>query len=105
MESEFRSSDPWRSSPAAGKTLAARGREIGETLLPYLAPIGWMHINQTGDYFWKRGRKATNGRFRLFRPIRTPWRETISVSCGSPLSERDRPVKAAGVPAARNPNY
>jgi len=30
--------------------LAASGHEIDEELLPYLSPLGWGHINLTGDY-------------------------------------------------------
>ena len=52
--------------------LAASGHEIDEELLPYLSPLGWGHINLTGDYVWKRGRKAAKGQFRPLRPFRTP---------------------------------
>lgn len=60
--------------------LAASGHEIDEELLPYLSPLGWGHINLTGDYVWKRGRKAAKGRFRPLRPFRAPERTILSVN-------------------------
>jgi hypothetical protein len=32
--------------------MRARGEKIPNELLPYLAPLGWQHINLTGDYIW-----------------------------------------------------
>jgi hypothetical protein len=37
-------------------------------LLPYLSPLGWEHINLTGDYVWQRDRKLEADRFRPLRP-------------------------------------
>ena len=34
----------------------------------YLSPLGWEHINLTGDYQWK-GNRLAQGRFR---PLRIP---------------------------------
>lgn len=34
------------------QVLRASGEEIPDDLLPYLAPLGWQHINLTGDYIW-----------------------------------------------------
>jgi hypothetical protein len=28
------------------------GRKIDEALPPHIAPLGWQHINLTGDYLW-----------------------------------------------------
>lgn len=28
------------------------GRKVDEALLPHIAPLGWQHINLTGDYLW-----------------------------------------------------
>jgi TnpA family transposase len=36
-------------------------------LLKYLSPLGWEHINLTGDYQWRTNRLATG----KFRPLRT----------------------------------
>ncbi len=40
-----------------------------DTLLAHLAPLGWQHINLTGDYLWDAdGERGQDG----FRPLRTP---------------------------------
>jgi TnpA family transposase len=44
------------------------GYAIDPDLLKYLSPLGWEHINLTGDYQWK-GKRPTQGQFR---PLRTP---------------------------------
>jgi len=44
------------------------GRDIDETLLPYLSPLGWEHINLTGDYIWQQNKLVEQGKFR---PLRT----------------------------------
>jgi len=41
---------------------------IDPELLKYLSPLGWEHINLTGDYQWN-GKRPAQGRFR---PLRTP---------------------------------
>ncbi len=38
-----------------GRALAAlrgRGEMVPDALLPHLAPLGWQHVNLTGDYLW-----------------------------------------------------
>ncbi|NYZ17900.1 Tn3 family transposase [Azospirillum sp. RWY-5-1] len=32
--------------------LRARGETIDDSLLGFPAPLGWQHINLTGDYLW-----------------------------------------------------
>ncbi len=36
-------------------------------LLQYLSPLGWEHINLTGDYLWRSSANA--GKFRRLRPL------------------------------------
>lgn len=43
------------------------GQSIDDTLLQHLSPLGWEHINLTGDYLW---RSRTNSSARKFRPLR-----------------------------------
>ena len=38
-------------------------------MLRYLSPLGWEHINLTGDYLWKAGAKTGAGKFRPLRPL------------------------------------
>lgn len=32
--------------------MRARGPDVDDALIPQLSPLGWDHINLTGDYFW-----------------------------------------------------
>ena len=36
-------------------------------LLQFLSPLGWEHINLTGDYVWRQSRRLED---RKFRPLR-----------------------------------
>jgi len=49
--------------------LRARGQHIGDELLQYLSPLGWEHINFTGDYSWKSSIRVGVGKFRPLRPL------------------------------------
>jgi hypothetical protein len=40
------------------------GMEIDEKLLPHLSPLGWEHINLTGDYIWRQNELVENGKLR-----------------------------------------
>jgi hypothetical protein len=44
------------------------GFAIDPELFKFLSPLGWEHINLTGDYQW-RGHRLAQGRFR---PLRIP---------------------------------
>jgi hypothetical protein len=46
-----------------------RGATIDENLLQHVSPLGWEHINLTGDYFWRQTRRVENGKFRPLRPF------------------------------------
>lgn len=50
------------------EALKADGQPVDDNLLQYLSPLGWEHINLTGDYVWRQNRKVGDG---LFRPLRT----------------------------------
>ncbi|KPM68664.1 transposase [Pseudomonas putida] len=50
-------------------TWAGRGKSVGGELLQYLLPLGWEHINLTGDYVWRQSRRLEVGKFR---PLRLP---------------------------------
>jgi hypothetical protein len=43
------------------------GKNIDETLLPHLSPLGWEHINLTGDYIWQQSKQVDQGKFRPLR--------------------------------------
>ncbi len=48
-------------------TLRANGRLTDKTLLPFLSPLGWEHINLTGDYHWRSSAKVGAGKFSALR--------------------------------------
>lgn len=43
-----------------------RGHDEGvyDTLLQHLSPLGWEHINLTGEYLWRGSTKIGAGKFR-----------------------------------------
>jgi len=47
--------------------LRAAGRPIDSSLLPHLSPVGWEHINLTGDYIWPQTKRIAPGKFRPLR--------------------------------------
>jgi hypothetical protein len=55
-------------------SLSAPGKEIGTDLLAHLSPLGWEHINLTGDYVWHANKRVAAGRFR---PLRFPKRQKV----------------------------
>ena len=55
----------------AVNALRNHGQGVDETLLQYLSPLGWEHINLTGDYVWRSSAKVGAGKFRPLRPLST----------------------------------
>ena len=51
----------------AVNTLQKQRNLIDNTLLQYLSPLGWEHINLTGDYVWKSSTNIGKGKFRPLR--------------------------------------
>ena len=41
-----------------------RGEVIDKGLLKHLSPLGWEHINLTGDYLWQTNRKVDKAKLR-----------------------------------------
>lgn len=56
----------------ATNALRGHGRTVDDTLLQYLSPLGWEHINLTGDYLWRSKTKIGGGKFRPLRAIEKP---------------------------------
>lgn len=54
----------------AVQALRAHGQPVDEALLCYLSPLGWEHINLTGDYSWRT--KRATGKFQPLRPLSRP---------------------------------
>ena len=53
----------------ATKALRGHGRLVDDALLQYLSPLGWEHINLTGDYLWRSSAKVGTGKFRSLRSL------------------------------------
>jgi hypothetical protein len=49
-----------------------QGKEIDEDLLVYLSPLGWEHINLTGDYIWQQEKQSKQEKFRPLRKNAEP---------------------------------
>jgi hypothetical protein len=45
----------------AANALRGHGHGVDEGLLQYLSPLGWEHINLTGDYLWRSSSKVGVG--------------------------------------------
>jgi hypothetical protein len=52
------------------RSMKEHGQQVDEELLQHLSPLGWEHINLTGDYHWQPGRKMAKGKYRPLRPFR-----------------------------------
>ena len=53
----------------AANALRGNGHAVDDALLQYLSPLGWEHINLTGDYLWRSSTKIGAGKFRPLRPL------------------------------------
>jgi hypothetical protein len=49
----------------------ARSTPIDPALLQHVSPLGWEHINLTGDYTWHTNKRVAKGGFRPLRTHRT----------------------------------
>jgi hypothetical protein len=52
--------------------LRAHGDPVDDALLPHRSPLGWEHINLTGDERWQQSKQVAQGRFRPLRPLGGP---------------------------------
>ena len=51
----------------AVESLKAHGHGVDESLLQHLSPMGWEHINLTGDYVWPASKHLQKAKFRPLR--------------------------------------
>lgn len=54
------------------RSLRERGQHVDDDLLQHLSPLGWEHINLTGNYVWRQSNKIKKGKFRSLRPLQSP---------------------------------
>ena len=50
----------------------AKSRQFDPGLLQHVSPLGWEHINLTGDYTWHNNKRVAKGGFRPLRSPRNP---------------------------------
>lgn len=55
----------------AANAIRKQSQGFDEALLQYLLPLGWEHINLTGDYLWRNDVRIGIGKFRPLRPMQT----------------------------------
>jgi Tn3 transposase DDE domain len=60
------------------RRLKARPLLVDDNLLEHLSPLGWEHINLTGDYVWRQNRRVESGKFRPLRPAPVSQRTIFS---------------------------
>jgi len=53
----------------AVQSLLDLGQITDINLLKHLSPLGWEHINLTGDYIWQQNKFLCNGNFRPLQPF------------------------------------
>jgi TnpA family transposase len=51
----------------AVQALRDAGTLVDDALLPHLSPLGWEHINLTGDYIWRQSKQVEQGELRPLR--------------------------------------
>jgi len=56
----------------ATESLKTQGIEINPDWYQYLSPLGWEHINLTGDYIWQQSKNIQQGKFRPLRSTQNP---------------------------------
>ena len=52
--------------------LKDNGQTVNENLLKHLSPLGWEHINLTGDYVWRQSKVMEKGEFRPLQRQQNP---------------------------------
>ncbi len=53
----------------AATALGGNGEPQDAALHSFLSPLGWEHLNLTGDYLWRQSAKVGAGKFRPLRPV------------------------------------
>lgn len=57
---------------SAVQALCAASAEVDDKLLSNLSPLGWEHINLTGDYIWRQSKRVEKGKLWSLRASRDP---------------------------------
>lgn len=71
-------------------SLKRKGIPLNEQLISHLSPLGWEHINLSGDYVWRTNLKLGQGEYRSLRSVysslykKQAWRRIFSVFQADP---------------------
>lgn len=69
-------------------SLRRKGIAINEQLITHLSPLGWEHINLSGDYVWRTNLKLGQGKYRALRSVNSSlYKNRLSVGY-FPFSKR-----------------
>lgn len=60
----------------------------------YLSPLGWEHINLSGDYLWPALSKARAGELRPVRPAASPLRAIYFIFPQDPFLRKNHSAGA-----------
>src|SRR5688572_3785636 len=58
---------------------------VGEAYLKHLSPLGWEHINLTGDYSWEAKNRLQPGEFCPLKSLKFTYPVFISVLRRDPI--------------------
>lgn len=71
-------------------SLKRKGIPFNDQLISHLSPLGWEHINLSGDYVWRTNLKLGQGKYRSLRSVdsslykKQAWRRIFSVFQAAP---------------------
>ncbi|STS37287.1 transposase [Klebsiella pneumoniae] len=69
-------------------SLRRKGIPLNEQLIAHLSPLGWEHINLSGDYVWRTNLKLGQGKYRSLRSVDSSlYKNSLSVGY-CPFSNR-----------------
>jgi hypothetical protein len=54
----------------ATQALHESGKLTDDGMLQFLSPLGWEHINLTGDYVWRQNMRVDEGKYRPLRDLK-----------------------------------
>lgn len=67
----YRSQDRGDHLIRAIEPLKRKGFQINQQMVSHLSPLGWEHINLSGDDVWRNNLKLGSGKFRPLRAVDT----------------------------------
>lgn len=56
----------------ATQSISEQDKAVDEDWYQFLSPLGWEHINLTGDYIWQQNKIIQQGKFRPLRTLQNP---------------------------------